>query len=113
MCCLEHRPFGCLHYGDRSQSNRPQAIPRYLVSDPAQRNPNDTSCIGNVLYDTLVCSAAHSAEVEPHLRRAIFASLRSDKALKAVESMISQNPSISSLVGTTRAVDIVGGGVKA
>ena len=63
-------------------------------------------------YDTLVCSAAHSAEVDPDLRKAIVASIKSDKALKAVESVIFQDRSISSLVGTTRAVDVIGGGVK-
>jgi hypothetical protein len=47
------------------------------------------------------------------MKKAILASTKSDKVLKAVESAIFKDPLISSLVGTTRAVDIVGGGVKA
>jgi Gly-Xaa carboxypeptidase len=66
-----------------------------------------------VFYDTLLCTAVHSAEIDRDLKKAILASTKSDKALKAVESMIFKDPLISSLVGTTRAVDIVGGGVKA
>jgi hypothetical protein len=67
----------------------------------------------NVYYDTLVCMATHSANVEKELRRAILDSETSDEALKAVESMIFKDSETRSLVGTTRAVDIIGGGVKA
>ena len=109
---IEYRPFGRLHYGDRSESHRPQAIPKYLVPYP-DTTTSITSHAGNIFYDTLICAAVHSAEVDPDLRKAILTSTESDKALEAVESMIFQDPLISSLVGTTRAVDIVGGGVKA
>lgn len=47
------------------------------------------------------------------LKNAILASTASDRALKVVESVIFNDPFTRSLVGTTRAVDIVGGGVKA
>lgn len=67
----------------------------------------------NVFYDTLLCTAVHSAEIDSDMKKAILASIKSDKALKAVESIIFKTPLISALVGTTRAVDIVGGGVKA
>ena len=67
----------------------------------------------NVYYDTLVCMATHSMDVEEELRRAILDSVTSDEALKLVESMIFKDPETRSLVGTTRAVDIIGGGVKA
>ena len=76
------------------------------------QNPHDL-LLGNVFYDTLLCTAVHSAEINQDMRKAILASIKSDEALKAVESMIFKIPLISSLVGTTRAVDIVGGGVKA
>jgi Gly-Xaa carboxypeptidase len=66
----------------------------------------------NVYYDTLVCMATHSANVEEELRQAISDSATSDEALKLVESIIFQDPETRSLVGTTRAVDIIGGGVK-
>lgn len=69
--------------------------------------------VGNVFYDTLLCAAVHSAEIDQTLKKAILASITSDDALKAVESAIFQNPLLNSLVGTTRAIDIVGGGVKA
>ena len=73
---------------------------------------NSPSCIGNVFYDNLICTAVHSAEVDRRMRKTILASIKSDKALRAVQSMVSQDPSMSALVRTTRAVDIVGGGVK-
>ena len=57
--------------------------------------------------------ATHSMDVEEELRRAILDSATSDEALKLVESMIFKDPETRSLVGTTRAVDIIGGGVKA
>ena len=66
-----------------------------------------------MFYDTLLCSAVHSAEIDQALKKAILDSITSDDALKAVESAIFQDPLINALVGTTRAVDIVGGGVKA
>ena len=67
----------------------------------------------NVYYDTLVCMATHSANVKEKLRQAILDSATSDEALTVVESTIFENPETRSLVDTTRAIDIVGGGVKA
>jgi len=66
-----------------------------------------------VYYDTLVCMATHSASVEKELRQAIFDSATSDEALETVGSMIFKDSEARSLVGTTRAIDIIGGGVKA
>jgi Gly-Xaa carboxypeptidase len=68
--------------------------------------------LGNVFYNTLLYTAVHSAEINEDMRKAILALIKSDEALKAVELMIFTIPLISSLVGTTRAVDIVGGGIK-
>ena len=112
-CYLEYRSFGCLHYQNRSQSHPRQAIQKYPILNPAQRGPNNTLHVGNVFYDTLLCSAVHSAEIDQALKKAILDSTTSDDALKVVESAIFRDPLINSLVGTTRAVDIVGGGVKA
>jgi len=84
----------------------------YPIPSLAQRNLNNPPCIDNVFYDTLICTAAHSAEVDQDLRKAILASTKSDKALKTVESVIFRDPLINALVGTTRAVDVVGGGFK-
>ena len=108
----EHRSFGCVHYRDRGQPHHSKVIQKYPISSLAQPSHNNTPCTGNVFYDTLICTAAHSAEVDQNLRKTILASTKSEKALKAVESVIFQNPLITALVGTTRAVDIVGGGVK-
>ena len=66
----------------------------------------------NVYYDTLVCMATHSANVEKELREAILDSATSDEALTLVESIVFRDLKTRSLVGTTRAVDIIGGGVK-
>ena len=57
--------------------------------------------------------ATHSQNVEKGLRQAILDSATSDEALEVVESTIFEDPETRSLVGTTRAIDIVGGGVKA
>ena len=57
--------------------------------------------------------ATHSANVNTELRQAILDSKASDEALEMVESAIFKDPETRSLVGTTRAVDIIGGGVKA
>lgn len=57
--------------------------------------------------------ATHSMDVKEELRQAILDSATSDETLKLVESMIFKDPETRSLVGTTRAVDIIGGGVKA
>jgi len=65
-----------------------------------------------VFYDTLICAAIHSAEINQDLRKAILASIESDEALEAVESAVFQDPLINALVSTTRAVDIISGGVK-
>lgn len=67
----------------------------------------------DVYYDTLVCMATHSRDVEEGLRQAILDSGTSDKALKMVQSKIFKDPEIRSLVGTSRAIDIIRGGTKA
>lgn len=66
----------------------------------------------DVYYDTLVCMATHSVNVEKELRQAILDSATSNDALESVASIIFKDPETRSLVGTTRAIDIVGGGVK-
>ena len=64
-------------------------------------------------YDTLFCVATHSANVEDALRQAILDSATSDEALKSTESIVLRDSETRSLLGTTRAIDIVRGGVKA
>lgn len=64
-------------------------------------------------YETLLCVASHSVKVDDALRQAILDSATSDEALELAESIIFKDPETRSLIGTTRAIDIVGGGVKA
>jgi len=76
------------------------------------RHSDNLSCIGNVFYETLICAAFHSAEIDQDVKETILASIDSDEALRAVQSMVSQDPLMSTLARTTRAVDIIGGGIK-
>lgn len=46
------------------------------------------------------------------LRRTILHSIKSDKALKKLEKIISTDKSLKSFVGTTQAIDLIEGGVK-
>lgn len=62
----------------------------------------------------LMCTAAHAGEGYPKaLRDSILKSTKSDKALKALEKALIENSLSRSLMGTTVAVDMIGGGVKA
>jgi len=91
----------------------PATLSRSTLSPVSiQHNPNNALYVDNVFYDTLLCSAVHSTEIDQGLKEAILASTTSDNALKVVESAIFRDPLINALVGTTRAVDIIGGGVK-
>lgn len=64
------------------------------------------------VYATLQCAAAHAPSVDSHFRHLIQASQKSDKALKDLEDLIGHDKTLSTLVGTTQAIDIVKGGVK-
>jgi hypothetical protein len=57
--------------------------------------------------------ATHSRDVEEELRQAILDSGTSNKALEMVQSKIFKDPETRSLVGTSRAIDIIRGGTKA
>lgn len=64
------------------------------------------------LFATLQCVAAYAPDIPSAMRDIIQASLSSDKALKALEEALSSDPLMGSLIGTTQAIDLVGGGVK-
>ncbi|KAJ3847607.1 hypothetical protein EV368DRAFT_50867 [Lentinula lateritia] len=69
---------------------------------------------GTVPHDTLLCYAAHGHDISPRLKHAIFKSTHCDAALRRVEDLyVSKDHWYSSLVGTTQAVDMIYGGVKA
>lgn len=65
------------------------------------------------LYRSLHCLAEHSPSIPERLKRAIKQSIDSDRALRKTEEIIFQDDEIRSAVGTTQAVDLVQGGVKA
>lgn len=46
------------------------------------------------------------------LRKAIKKSVSSDKALKALEAILSEDRELKSYIGTTQAIDLIQGGVK-
>ncbi|KAG8701015.1 hypothetical protein FRC11_012494, partial [Ceratobasidium sp. 423] len=67
------------------------------------------------MYNILQCEAAYAAPdaLVPRYRKAIKRSLVSDTALKFVTEVMSQDRRWKAFVGTTQAVDIIDGGVKA
>ncbi|KAJ1304386.1 hypothetical protein OPQ81_005537 [Rhizoctonia solani] len=69
----------------------------------------------NPMYTLLQCEAAYAAPdaLVPRFRKAIKRSLVSDTALKFVTEVMSMDPIWRAFVGTTQAVDIINGGVKA
>ena len=67
---------------------------------------------GTPIYSYVQCLAEHGRSLEPSLRRAIKASVHSDKALKKVEEELLQTRQFRALVGTTQAEDLINGGVK-
>jgi len=56
--------------------------------------------------------AAHSSGFPKDLREVILESIESDRALSRLEAAVLQNSELRALIGTTTAVDIIGGGVK-
>jgi Gly-Xaa carboxypeptidase len=64
------------------------------------------------MFTTLQCIAEHAELVPSNLRHTIKNSVHSDKALKSLQSFILKNKELYSLVTTTQAIDLIGGGVK-
>jgi Gly-Xaa carboxypeptidase len=59
------------------------------------------------------CLAEHAPSLPSDVKKAMKKSATSDKALKAVEEYFFQSSTFNSLAGTTQAIDLTGGGVKA
>ncbi|THH12982.1 hypothetical protein EW146_g7187 [Bondarzewia mesenterica] len=68
---------------------------------------------GTPVYSTVQCLAAHAKDVSLHLRALIKASAHSDKALRKAEKELFKDKGFKALVGTTQAIDLIQGGVKA
>ncbi|KAI0272776.1 carboxypeptidase S [Gloeopeniophorella convolvens] len=64
------------------------------------------------IYDTVQCVGQHVKDIPTYLRALIKASLYSDRALRKLETELSKNPTLSALIGTTQAIDLIRGGVK-
>jgi len=64
------------------------------------------------MYAAFQCFAQFGTALDPSLRQHIKDSITSDRALAAVEEVLFQDNTIKSLIGTTQAADVVGGGVK-
>lgn len=78
-----------------------------------EANPFPTSIDrGAPIYATLQCLAAHAPDMSKGLRKAIKKSVRSDKALHALEDILDSDRFMRSFVATTQAIDLVSGGVK-
>ncbi|KAF9070917.1 hypothetical protein BDP27DRAFT_1446637 [Rhodocollybia butyracea] len=80
-----------------------------------ERNPFPVELVrGSVPHDTLLCYASYGETIPRGLKHAIVKSTHSDKALRKVDELfVLPDPWYSSLVGTTQAIDIIQGGVKA
>ena len=64
------------------------------------------------MFATLQCLAEYAQSLPSNLRHTIKKSVYSDKALDSLQSYILKDNELYSLVTTTQAIDLVGGGVK-
>ena len=80
-----------------------------------ESHPHEVTLLRNSTYfQSLLCDAVHDPDLDHKLRHLIKKAVKSDKALKALEKYLDRiNPTFKALAGTTQAVDIIHGGVKA
>ncbi|KIJ20954.1 Merops: M20.UNA, partial [Paxillus involutus ATCC 200175] len=79
-----------------------------------ERNPFEVHLArGSPTYKSVQCLARHAPDLPATLRKDIIHAEHSDKALRSVEKQLFQDPTFKNLVGTTQAIDIIQGGVKA
>ncbi|KAJ7504523.1 hypothetical protein B0H11DRAFT_1709687 [Mycena galericulata] len=67
----------------------------------------------SIPYSTVQCFGEHGATVPKQLRKIVRRSAHSKRALHKLEKVLFEDPIYRSLVGTTQAIDIIQGGVKA
>ncbi|KAI0251453.1 carboxypeptidase S [Lactifluus subvellereus] len=65
------------------------------------------------IYSTVQCVGEHAKNFPESLRALIKASAQSDGALHKLEAELIKNDAYKALIGTTQAIDLVQGGVKA
>jgi len=68
---------------------------------------------GTPIYGTIQCIGQYAKNLPAHLRALVKTSVHSDRALRKLEAELIRDPVYSSLIGTTQAIDLVQGGVKA
>ena len=68
---------------------------------------------GTPIYGTIQCVGQYAKNLPAHLRALIKTSVHSDRVLSRLEAELIRDPIYSALIGTTQAIDIVQGGVKA
>ncbi len=68
---------------------------------------------GTPVYSTVQCVGEHAKGFPAHLRALVKASVHSDRALRKLEAVLMNDPFYRALVGTTQAIDLMQGGVKA
>lgn len=57
------------------------------------------------------CMSVHALLMDSTFREAILESAKSDKALSTLEKLVLAYPELSSAIATTRAIDLIQGGV--
>jgi Gly-Xaa carboxypeptidase len=65
------------------------------------------------MYGTIQCVGQYAKNLSAHLRALIKTSVHSDRALSKLEAELIRDPMYSALIGSTQAIDLVQGGVKA
>ncbi|CAI6753801.1 BBF_HP2_G0046960.mRNA.1.CDS.1 [Saccharomyces cerevisiae] len=69
--------------------------------------------LDNPIYDVLQCAAEHSGFLPPYVREAILKAPVDEGKRKVLTEFAASHPDIRDLIRTTRAVDVINGGVKA
>ncbi|KAJ7470811.1 carboxypeptidase S [Mycena latifolia] len=64
-------------------------------------------------YHTFQCLGQYGTAMSPEAKRIIADSVHSDEALAALETILSRDKLYRSQIGTTQAIDVIHGGVKA
>jgi Gly-Xaa carboxypeptidase len=78
-----------------------------------EANPYDAKLKrGTPMYEKTQCLAAYAHELPKSVRKAIQKSAKSDKALREAQKALFKDIRFKALVGTTQAIDLIGGGVK-
>ena len=68
---------------------------------------------GIPIYGVVQCVGEHAKDFPSELRALIEASAYSDLALQQLEAILTTDNTLRALIGTTQAIDLVQGGVKA